>query len=366
MNKSIIAIVLALMLSTSFAIENKLTHVQEKKMKELQKEKWGKILFNMAELHALAGGAMDELVAAISQLIADIGDRIDELDEEYNQRTLFHQSEVTRIGSDISSAQISVSSTTNLLQNILYPEREKLQFKIDSNNNAIDENNAYVTKLTAEREVAHGLYQTVVDEANAALTAVDECIEIISSISGGNISFAQGKAINKAMNKVVDTLPKGVDEVVIKALVQLATEEFADQSALLRVNNALKDVKSGIQSDLQEAHDDEARLQAEFEAEVAARQKENRRYNKENIITGGELKVTQDRIDQKEAFLAVRQQDLKNSQEELEAENHSFEAATEAYHDVRTELEREAAVANDTLQIVQNSGFKGGLSERVF
>jgi len=30
-----------LMISSSFAIELKLTHVQEKKMKELQNEKWG-------------------------------------------------------------------------------------------------------------------------------------------------------------------------------------------------------------------------------------------------------------------------------------------------------------------------------------
>jgi len=335
-------------------------------MKELQKEKWGHIIFTMAELHALAGGAMDELTAAIQQLISDIGDRIDELDEEYNERSLFHQSEVTRIGSDISSAQISVSSTTNLLQNILYPEREKLQFKIDSNNNAIDENNAYVQKLTFERQASHEAYQQRVDEHNAALSAVDECIDIISSISGGAVSFAQGKAINKSMQKVVDTLPKSTDEVLIKALIQMASEGFADQGALLRVLNALKDVKSGIQSDLQEEHDDEARLQAEFEAEVAARQKENRLYTKQNVITGGELKVTQDRIDQKEAFLAVRTQDLHNSQAELEAENASFEAATEAYHDVRTELEREAAVANDTLSIVQNSGFKGGLADRVF
>jgi hypothetical protein len=114
------------MISSSFAIELKLTHVQEKKMKELQQERWGRILFSMAELHSLAGGAVEDLTAAIEQLVSDIGDRIDELDAEYNDRTLFHQSEVTRIGSDISSAEISVSTTHNLLENILYPENAQL------------------------------------------------------------------------------------------------------------------------------------------------------------------------------------------------------------------------------------------------
>lgn len=366
MNRTIIAIVLATLMVSTMAVENKLTHVQEKKMKELQNEKWGHIIFELAELHSLAGGPLDDLVNAINQLVADLGDRIDELDEEYNDRSLFHQSEVTRIGSDISSAQISVSSTTNFLENILYPEQTKLEFNIASNNDAIDENNAYVVKLTFEREAQHEQYENRVTEANAALSAIDECLDIINQVSGGNLSFAQGKSINKSMKKVVDTLPKSTDEVLIKALVQLATEEFADQSALLRVFEALKDVKSGIQNDLQAEHDEEDRLQAEFEAEVAARQKENRDYTKQNIITTGELKVIVDRIDTKEAFLAVRTQDLANSEVELEAENESFEAATSAWEDIRAELEREQAVANDTLEIVVQAGFKGGLADRTF
>lgn len=359
MTRSVLAVLLAtLMISSSLAIEMKLTHVQEKKMKELQQEKWGKIIFTMAELHSLAGGAVEELTTAIEQLIADIGDRIDELDEEYNDRTLFHQSEVTRIGGDISDAQISVSSTTNLLENIFYPERAKLQFNIAANNDAINENNAYVEKLTFERQASHDAYQVRVDEKNAALSAIDECIEIISSIGGGSISFVQTKQVNKAMNKVIDTLPRSVDEVVIKALVQLASEQFADQGALLRVLQALNEVKSTTQADLQAEHDEEARLQAQFEEEVAQRNRENRNYTKDNLILSGQLRVTEDRIGQKEAFLAVRQEDLANSQAELEAENASFEEATTNYQDIRAELEREAAVANDTLNIVLSAGWK--------
>jgi len=312
----------------------------------------------MAELHSLAGGAVEDLTNAIEQLVSDLGDRIDELDEEYNERSLFHQSEITRIGSDISDAQISVSSTTNLLENVFYPEKAKLEFTIASNNDSIAENLAYIEKLTFEREAAHEAYLVRVDESNAALSAVDECIEIISSISGGNVSFVQSKQINKAMNKVVESLPKSADEVMIKILVQLATEEFADQSALLRVLQALNDVKTGIQDDLQEEHDEEARLQEQFEGEVNSRQNENRGYTKDNLILSGTLRVTDDRIGEKEAFLAVRQQDLVNSEGELEAENESFEAATENYNDIRSELERETAVANDTLAIVVSAGWK--------
>jgi|NOAtaT_7_FD_contig_21_2517638_length_961_multi_7_in_0_out_0_2 hypothetical protein len=46
----------------------------------------------MAELHTLAGGPLDDLTNAINQLINDLATRTGELDEDYNQRTLFHQS----------------------------------------------------------------------------------------------------------------------------------------------------------------------------------------------------------------------------------------------------------------------------------
>jgi hypothetical protein len=46
----------------------------------------------MAELHNLAGGAVDDLTSAINSLINDLGTRTGELDEDFNQRSLFHQS----------------------------------------------------------------------------------------------------------------------------------------------------------------------------------------------------------------------------------------------------------------------------------
>jgi len=132
------------MISASFAVEVKLSHVQEKRIAELKQEKWGKIIFSMAELHNLAGGPLDDFLGALAQLVSDLGDRVSELDEDFNQRSLFHQSEITRLDSEISDAQIDVSSAINLLENVLYTTRVALNNKIENYHYNIDENNKYV------------------------------------------------------------------------------------------------------------------------------------------------------------------------------------------------------------------------------
>jgi len=132
------------MISSSFAVEVKLSHVQEKRVQELKQEKWGKIIFSMAELHNLAGGPLDDFLGALAQLVSDLGDRVEELDEDYNQRSLFHQSEITRLDSEISDAQIDVSGAINLLENVYYTTRVALNNKIENYHYNIDENNKYV------------------------------------------------------------------------------------------------------------------------------------------------------------------------------------------------------------------------------
>jgi hypothetical protein len=59
----------------------------------------------------------------------------------------------------------------------------------------------------------------------------------------------------------------------------------------------------------------------------------------------------------------LRQSDLKNYEADLAGENESFSDATDAYNDIRLQLERETAVANDALALVSNAGFAASLSK---
>jgi len=310
----------------------------------------------------MSQGPLEDLTEAIDALISDIEEKIASNDETYNERSLQNQSENTRLSGLISEAEVSISNTENILNNILYPNLAQLQERLENFHAEVAENNAYIEKITFEREENHEAYNARVDEHNEALGAVDECLEILSGFGGSSVTLIQTKKIQGSIKKVTKSLKRGINQTMIKALATLATSEFADSSAILNVIHALQEVKESIQEALELEHTNEAESVALFEEEVAQRNADNKRLGREINLTNGEIDGTERRIAAKETFLAVRQQDLRNFQAELEEEHAAFEEATEFYEDVRQELEREASVAHDTASIVNNSGFGSNLS----
>lgn len=152
---------------------------------------------------------------------------------------------------------------------------------------------------------------------------------------------------------------------MIKALVSIASQEFANSGAILRIVEAFENLKAGVVEALELLHTNEATSVAHFESEVEEREADNKRLAREINIVLGEIDGTENRIFEKEAYLADRQEALRVFTAELEAEEAAFEEATEFYEDVRDELTRELSVANDTYSIIKNAGFGANLSANI-
>jgi len=362
MSRTIALCVCLLLVATSMASKSRLTSAQEKRLTEVRKHTIGEVMLGLAELHMLAEGPVDDLNEALEALIDDIQEKLDDNDEAYNERSLQNQSEVTRLEGQISDAEVQISSTTNVLESIYYPTLESLQQNLVDLNSEVDENNAYVEEITAEREAQHETYEANVAEHNDALSAIDECLEILNNLSGNDISLIQTKKIEVSLKKVVSKLKTNSNNSMLKALVSIASQEFANSGAVLRIVEAFENLKEGVLEALELEHTNENSAQEHFEGEVEERTEDNRRLAREINLVLGEIDSTENRIYEKEAYLADRQEALRVFTEELEAEEAAFEEATEFYEDVRAELVREQAVGNDCLEIVSNSGFGGNLS----
>jgi hypothetical protein len=209
---------------SSLAMHTKMTSAQEKQIKDLKKEKWGNILFTLAELQVKSEGPFEDLTDAVQMLVAEIDEKIAANDESYNERSLQHQSEVTRLSGLISTTEVQISNAQNILNNILYPNRAQLQEKLENFHANVLENNAYIEKITFERQEANEAYLARVAEHNDALAAIDECLSILSNV-GGPLSLIQVKKVQNSITKVTKTLKRGVENTMIKALVALATNE---------------------------------------------------------------------------------------------------------------------------------------------
>lgn len=76
---------------------------------ELQKSTYGKALLHLVELHSMAGGAVQELIDAIEELINDLQEGLEKLDFDFQVRTNEHNSLVIGYEQDIQDAEIGTA-----------------------------------------------------------------------------------------------------------------------------------------------------------------------------------------------------------------------------------------------------------------
>jgi hypothetical protein len=87
-------------------------------------------MLNLAELHLMAGGPLDELVEAIEGVMDDLDRKIENSHSEYQKRSDEHDMEVRRINGKMDSANEDIANNTEFLNNVLYVQRDQLEVDI--------------------------------------------------------------------------------------------------------------------------------------------------------------------------------------------------------------------------------------------
>lgn len=80
----------------------------------------------------MAGGAVQELIDAIEELNNDLEEGIELLDFNFKQRTNEHNSLVIQLTQSIQDAEIDVSRSDDVIQNLLIPRRDQLINKVET------------------------------------------------------------------------------------------------------------------------------------------------------------------------------------------------------------------------------------------
>lgn len=180
----------------------------------------------------------------------------------------------------ISSANVDVSTSTSLLQNALYPQREQNQRLIDNDNRDISETRGYMEQITREREAQKAAYEERVQEKNGALSAVDQAVEIMEKIIRGEVSFAENGQVVHAALKVASEKTKKLDPIdseFLKTLLNMDMQKFTNMDGALRVRDMLKTVKQSIIDDLNFEHATEKKNQGVYDEDYRVKRSEVKR-----------------------------------------------------------------------------------------
>lgn len=250
------------------------------------------------------------------------------------------------------------------MANVLYVTKEQLEGDIDQLHRNIDANNVYMQELEIARENDHKAYEARLIEHEDALDAIDESIGLLNTLNGG-VSLAQVKSARASINQLIRKVPKYTEGAFAKALLSLASGEFADGGSLDRVRDMLNDIRANIVESQNTEHSDEEKSVELYEAEKAAKLQENKDFEITIVTKTGELEAVAKKIAQNERFLAGRKVDLTNFHAEYDSEEAAYVKDTEIYNQLMKELAAETETAETALNVVESGEFAGYLGERM-
>ncbi|KAM3145435.1 hypothetical protein pb186bvf_002479 [Paramecium bursaria] len=305
---------------------------------ELAKSTYGSALLHLLELHALAGGAVQELVDAIEELVNDLEVAIEQLDFNFQQRTNEHNSLVLGYQQDAQDATIDINRTQDTLDNLLFPRKEQLSNKIAQIQEYQEDNRKNREEAILVRGQEQEEFELQVTEYNEATASVDEALALLQTLT--NPSLIQIKRFQNSLKNLESKIrSRSKIAPMIKALITLASNQnFSDQGIIGSIVDALNDFRNAVVQALNDLTAQEAQNVLDHEEYLEQLDSEYAEFQRQ--INDTNINLT-----------AVIAEGL------LELENNTFAEETDTYQNLGNEYQRELGVSEQALALVQSVDF---------
>merc|ERR1712072_767719 len=207
-------------------------------------------------------------------------------------------------------------------------------------------------RATNERASNSADNENYVVEANMAIDAIDECMELLDGLDSGAASMVQVTKVQRSFKKLGDALKNTKYGSMIKALLKLA--DFADSEMLQRLREKFAAVRAEmVQSiiDTQAAEADQLAAYTNFMA-VSQQTVDDARQR----ITDNRAALAQciQDIADTEAFREQRRADLVVAQDDLATEIARWDGVQATFDKLFAELANETAAINDVIDLVSS------------
>jgi len=298
----------------------------------------------------MVGSPVADLLQAFQDFLRDNQFKTDINTQDYNVQLAEHNEWEAAIRDRIASAKSDIAQATSSLENVLYPLKASLEAQIARDEQLVVDTLADMDRATNERAANSAENAAYVAEANGAIDAIDECMELLNGLDSGAASLVQVTKVQRSFKKVGEALKNTKFGSMIKALLKLA--DFADSDMLDRLREKFAAVRAelvqGIIDSLQ-AEEDQLNAYSSFMAvsqqtvdDARQRLVENRAALEQCIVD----------IADTEAFREQRIADLAVAEDDLATELARWDGVQATFDTLFAELAEEQDAIYEVLDVI--------------
>ena len=272
--------------------------------------------------------------------------------QDYNVQLAEHNEWEAAIRERIASAQSDIAQATSSLENVLYPLKASLEAQIARDEQLIVDTLAEMDMATTERAKNNAEHAAYVEEANMAIDAIDECIELLAGLDSGAASMVQVTKVQRSFKKVTERLAHTKYGSMIKALLKLA--DFANSEMLGRLREKFQAVRAEMIQGIADTIAAEADQLAAYTQFMAVSQQTVDDARQRIVDNRAALAQCVQDIADTEAFREQRQADLAVAEADLATELARWAAVEAMFEKLFAELANEADAISDVIDVVSS------------
>ncbi|CAK79976.1 unnamed protein product (macronuclear) [Paramecium tetraurelia] len=252
-----------------------------------------------------------------------------------------------------NSSMLMISMITFLI-----PQRDRFAAQLEQLQENIAQNRRTLSEAEVKRENDHETFESEVAEHNDAISAIDECLQLLSTIA--TPSLAQIKKVQKNLSKIQSSLKKHNQfQIFVKVLLEITVESnFADQGALRDIVVAFNNLRVELVDSLNQITADEAQAVTDFKNQVIQLNQEHAEFQRAVVVKNAEIEANATKIEQTLDLIDELDADLETLNGQLQAENDDYAFATDVYNATVAEYNKEINAANQALELLNQPRFQ--------
>jgi len=244
-------------------------------LRRVDSTQYGALLLDVIALQLETSGAIGDILSVLDEILDDVNDKQVEADD-LNAKTVADCNEkedkYTKI---IHDAEFAIAQAEDYL-GFLESEKRRLESEIDRVEAAMNKNRADKASAIQERESAHELYLSRLQEHEESIAACDEAIELLEQLKNTSApTMIQVRKTSTTLMNLREKIQKmdGITSTYtpfLKVLLEIAAsqENFSNQETVNQVNSLLNELKSDLEDSKEALIEEEEAAQEAHDAYV--------------------------------------------------------------------------------------------------
>jgi hypothetical protein len=296
------------------------------------------------------GSPVSDLIQAFQDFYRDNQFKVDINTQDYNVQLAEHNEWEAAIRERIAHAQSDIATATSSLENVLYPLKLALENQIARDEQLVVDTLNEMDRATTERAATHAENVAYIEEANMAIDAIDECVELLAGLNSGAASMVQVTKVQRSFKKVSDKLKNTKYGSMIKALLKLA--DFANSDMLQRLQEKFSAVRAEMLQSIADTEAAEADQLAAYTNFMAVSQTTVDEARQRIVENRAALAQCVQDIADTEAFREQRQADLAVAEEDLATELARWDGVQALFDQLFADLANEQDAISDVIDLI--------------